>query len=223
MRKNLYVSFCLLALSAGSAEAGAWLREKGKTFSSTAFTITADQDIANTSYLEYGLRPDLTLGADLRIAHDRLGVQDGFATLFMRRPLGDPDKTSKWAYELGLGATWDDSVVQPHVKIGLSWGRGLQWGERYGWMSVDSSYRWDITTSQGTLKVDSTIGMGFTEVTTGMLQLYLTDFDGTASASIAPSLVLQPRGREYRIQIGAETPLDDTGSTALKLGLWRTF
>lgn len=223
MRKFLLTTSCVLAFSPGLAEAGAWLREKGKAFSSTAFTITADQDIANTSYLEFGLRPDLTLGADVRIAHDRFGVQDGFATLFMRRALGDPNRTSKWAYELGIGATWDDTVVQPHAKIGVSWGRGLQWGKRYGWVSIDSSYRWDITTSQGTAKIDSTIGMGFTDVTTGMMQLYLTDFDGTTSASIAPSLILQPRGKKYRIQLGAETPLDGTGSTALKLGLWREF
>lgn len=223
MRTILKVSLCLTALSPSLAEAGAWLREKGRGFSSTAFTITPDLDIANTSYLEYGLRPKLTLGADVRLAHDRFGVQDGFATLFIRRALNDPNKTSKWAYELGFGATWDDSVIQPHVKLGLSWGRGLQWGERYGWMSVDGSYRWDITTSQGTAKIDTTVGMGFTEVTTGMMQLYLTEFDGTMTASIAPSLVFQPRGKKFRVQVGAEAPLDDTNNTALKLGLWREF
>lgn len=214
---------CFLALSPCMADAGAWLREKGSSFSSTAFTITPDQDIANSSYLEYGLRPDLTLGADVRVGRDPSGVQDGFATLFMRRALNDPAKDNKWAYELGFGATWDDTVVEPHVKAGLSWGRGLQWGERYGWMSVDSSIRWDITTSRGTTKIDSTIGMGFTEVTTGMIQLYLSDFDGNSTASIAPSLILQPRGKKFRVQVGAEAPLDDTDNTALKLGLWRDF
>ena len=217
------ITALFLTLSPSLAEAGAWLREKGTGFSSTAFTITADQDIANTTYLEYGLRPNLTLGADVRLGRDTFGSQDGFATLFLRKPLSNPEKDSKWAYELGFGATWDDTLVEPHVKAGLSWGRGIQWGDRYGWMSVDSSLRWDITTSRSTTKIDSTIGLGITEVTTGMLQLYLTDFDGTSSASLAPSLILQPRGKKFRVQVGAEAPLDDTDDTALKLGLWRDF
>lgn len=220
---RLQIILWLLVLTPTLAEAGAWLRDKGTGFSATAFTINRDQDIANTTYLEYGLLPKMTLGADVRIGTDGLGVQDGFATLFLRRALSAPEATSKWAYELGGGATWDDAVVQPHLKIGLSYGRGLQWGEKYGWLSVESSYRWDITTSQGTAKIDTTVGMGFTEATTGMLQLYLSTFDGDSSASIAPSLILQPRGKKFRVQIGAEAPLDDTDSTALKLGLWREF
>ncbi len=73
------------------------------------------------------------------------------------------------------------------------------------------------------LKVDSTIGLNFTEVTTGMVQLYLAHLDRETYGSIAPSIVIKPRNSKFRIQIGAESQLGNFENPGLKFGIWREF
>ncbi|MGJ8628092.1 MAG: hypothetical protein ACSHXB_14120 [Sulfitobacter sp.] len=223
MRSGLLIFIVLSSLLAGSANAGAWLREKGSSFTSVSFSSTWFLDTTNTSYLEYGLRDNLTVGADVGYATSRNGTQSGYGTLFIRRPLGQNDGPNQWAYELGVGAAWVGEEVLPYLKTGLSWGRGIKLRDTNGWMAVDASITWDVTSGLHVAKIDSTIGLNFTEVTTGMVQLYLAHLDQQTYGSIAPSIVIKPRNSKFRIQIGAESQLDDLENTGIKLGLWREF
>lgn len=223
MRSGFLFIFLLSSLLAGSANAGAWLREKGSSFTSVSFTSTWYRDTTNTSYLEYGLRDDLTIGADVGYATSRNGTQSGYGTLFMRRSLSQSDATNKWAYELGVGSAWVGEDLLPYLKTGLSWGRGIKLRDTYGWMAVDASMTWDVTSGQHLAKVDTTVGLNFTEVTTGMVQLYLAHLDQQTYGSIAPSIVIKPRKSKFRFQIGAESQLGHLENTSLKLGLWRDF
>ncbi len=223
MRSGLFIIILIWVFQAGTAQAGAWLRKKGSSFTSAAYTTTWFGDRANTSYLEYGLRDDLTIGADIGYGTSRHGTPSGYGTLFLRRPLGRDDGPDKWAYEIGVGGAWVDGYVLPHVRTGLSWGRGIKLRERYGWVAVDASMTWDITSSLHLAKLDSTLGFNFTEVTAGMIQIYLAHVDHKAYASIAPSLLIRPLRGGFRIQLGAETPLGYTKDTAIKIGLWQEF
>ncbi len=223
MRSGLFVGLLMCVFLASAAHAGAWMREKGTSFTSLSFTANYFLETTNTSYLEFGWRDDLTIGADIGYATNSQGVQTGYGTLFIRRPLGPNEGQNKWAYELGIGAAWIGDVVLPHLKTGVSWGRGLQIKELNGWMAVDASMTWDVSYGMHLAKIDSTIGVNFTEITTGMVELYLANLNSKTYATVAPSLVFKPRKGKYRFQVGAESPLGHFADTALKLGLWREF
>ncbi len=222
--RSFSVLFALMSLLLPApAAAGPWMREKGTSFTALSFTITPTLETATSTYLEYGLRDDLTLGADIYIKTDRFGQQIGRGTLFFRRPLGQSDGPGKWAYELGIGADWSDRFVLPHLKTGLTWGRGITLRDKSGWVTVDAAMYWDISRGAHVAKVDSTLGLDFTERTAGMLQLYLTHINGAAISTIAPSIILSGKKGKYRIQIGVESRFGNASDTALKIGLWRTF
>ena len=133
-------SILLILLTAPvTAYSGAWLREKGKGFSSNTVSVTQNYDISESTFLEYGVRDDLTLGAEVSFLASSYGLQSGSATLFLRRPLGRQGRPNVWSAELGIGAAWVGDVVTPNVKAGLSWGRGFTLAEKNGWITIDRS------------------------------------------------------------------------------------
>jgi hypothetical protein len=223
MRSGLLLFFCACLLWPPVANAGAWLREKGTSFTSISFSTTWFRDTANASYLEYGVRDDLTIGADIGYASSNNGTQSGYGVIFVRRPLWQNDGPNQWAYELGVGAAWVDDYVLPVVKTGISWGRGIKVRDKYGWMAVDTSIAWDVADGHHLAKIDTTVGINFTEVTTGMVQLFIANLDRDTYASIAPSIVLKPRKSKFQYQIGLETQLGNADFTGIKIGLWREF
>ncbi|NUH66413.1 hypothetical protein HTT03_14085 [Sulfitobacter sp. S0837] len=213
----------LYPLVATPALAGPWLREEGKGFRSTSVSASYFYDLSQSTYLEYGWRDDLTLGLDITTSQSRFGELKGSGTLFLRLPLGTPGDTGRWAYDLGLGASWRGELVSPHIKAGLSWGRGFTKGDRNGWLTVDASLKWDFGLAEQEIKIDSTAGFDFTDLTSAMVQLFVTTTPTTTSVSLAPSVILSPDWAKHRIQIGTETPIDRPEDTLLKLGLWREF
>ena len=220
---RLILMLWVMLLPGAPLQAGAWLRGEGGVFVSSSFTLNARQANTSGTYLEYGLRPDMTLGFDVQRYTDAGALQGGTATAFLRRPLGSPDRKSVWSYEIGLGAGWKNDLVTPHLKTGLSWGRGFQLRDRGGWMNVDAAVFWPLDAGTQVAKLDTTVGLNFTDATTGMVQLYLAHIDRELFATLAPSLVYKPKGRDWRIQIGTESPLDAPDATSIKLGLWREF
>lgn len=222
MRLGFIVFLMVCQWAAVPAQAGAWLREKGSSFTAISFSANYFRDIENNAYLEFGLRDDLTLGADVSMSTDRTGLQAGHGTIFMRKALWFSNDKNKWAYELGIGATWKGEDVLPHIKTGLSWGRGIQIRDKYGWMSVDASVRWDIGGGAVT-KLDGTVGLNFTDVTSGMMQIFVSHTDGETSGTFAPSILIKPRKGKFRFQVGLESPLNRFDDTSIKLGLWRDF
>lgn len=223
MRIALSLLMSVLLVLPTFGHAGAWLREKGTTFTAVTFSATYFRDIANTTYIEHGLRENMTLGADVSLSSSRTGEQSGYGTIFLRMPLGKTEGKSKWAYELGLGATWRGAEVSPHLKTGLSWGRGIQIGEKYGWMAVDASITWNLGEGAHLTKIDTTVGLNFTDQTAGMVQLYLSHLDGEGFGTFAPSVIWKPKAGKFRLQLGFEAPMRNMDDTALKLGIWREF
>ncbi|HDZ50963.1 MAG: hypothetical protein KBT62_00220 [Sulfitobacter litoralis] len=219
-------SILLILLTAPvTAYSGAWLREKGKGFSSNTVSVTQNYDISESTFLEYGVRDDLTLGAEVSFLASSYGLQSGSATLFLRRPLGRQGRPNVWSAELGIGAAWVGDVVTPNVKAGLSWGRGFTLAEKNGWITIDSSLSWDVYLQEHLAKVDSTVGINLGERFSGMLQIFHASTSTTTATSIAPSIIVRPiKSRpDIRLQIGAETLITDSSNPALKLSIWREF
>lgn len=223
MRSAFFLTLLACQLCATTGQAGPWLRDKGASFVSSSFSATYFYDLTQSTYIEYGLREKLTLGIDLSTAQSRFGLRSGSATAFLRFPLGDVTEWGRLAYDLGAGASWTDAFISPHVRAGLSWGRGFTLGARNGWLTVDAAAQWEFGLSQEVIKLDATAGFDFTEATTGMAQIFITYTEGETYANFAPSIVLSPRFSKYRVQLGSEVPFDAPENTALTLSLWREF
>lgn len=219
---RFFHALCAIILLAQSASAGPWLREKGTGFSALSGTLNYFLDTTSKTYLEYGLTDKTTLVADIGVVRLNMGeVVTG--TLSLRRAISRPHATSKWAYELGVGGAWDGIVPSPHLRTGLSWGRGINLGQKSGWVTVETAVIWDLTQELHVGKIDATAGINFTDITSGLLQIYTAhNIDGSA-VTLAPSLVFRPRDSKLRVQIGAESLLGDYERTAVKIGFWREF
>lgn len=206
-----------------AAYAGAWLREQGAGFMAVSVVGTYYLDTSSQTYLEYGLSDKSTIIADVWMNRPRYDPPRGIVTISMRRALSAADAQAKWAYEFGVGAGWVGTQIRPHLRTGLSWGRGMTWGQKSGWMGVDAAVLWDLEQAAHLTKVDATFGTNFTDVTTGMIQVYTAHIDGTHSVTLAPSLVFNPQKSNFRVKVGTESLLGSLENTALKLEFWREF
>lgn len=222
MIKNLVLILFTMLLADG-ASAGPWLRAKGKGFLATSVTGNYFLDTTSQTYLEYGLTDKTTLVADVGFQRPRYALGSGNVTLSLRRALSKPDATSKWAYELGLGVAWSGETVLPNIRTALSWGRGVSWGKKSGWATIEAAGVWDLSYSQHAVKIDGTVGINFTEVTGGMLQLYTAHLNNRSTATIAPSIIISPKKSKFRIQIGGESEIGNRLNSKLKISLWRDF
>jgi hypothetical protein len=201
----------IFAICAQAAIAGPWLREAGSGFFSTSTKFGLDLHAEQSVYAEYGLRPDLTLGAliDLPIA----GPAETTALLFFRQPIGSGEGPMVYAYDLGLGMRED----QIFARGGFSLGRGIKLGERYGWAVLDNTL--DIS-STPRIKSDGTVGLNLSNRWKAMLQGFF-QFDETGSTlTIAPSVVYSPKHIKTSFQVGIEFGEDDPD---LRIGIWRDF
>lgn len=225
MKVHRILALLISVLLAGPALSGAWLREKGTRFSSVTASAQVAAKVTQTTYFEYGIRDDLTLGAEVAFATFYDGSQSGSATAFLRRPIRAKGLPGVWAYELGLGAEWSGQILRPFVKTGLSWGRGYQINQLNGWVAVDASVRFDVYFADHTTKIDSTVGLNFSDSFAGMLQIFHAANTDNVTTSIAPSIVLKPLKDkpEIRLQIGGEAQLGQAGNPAINLSLWRDF
>lgn len=235
MRSVVFALILGLA-SASSAQAGAWLREKGKGFLSTSIQTTENNGSSVSFYLEYGLAAKATFGADITYDTEILNylsgsevapetiddIPIGSGILFVRFPLGPTDQTNKWAFHLGIGARYFEAEFLRATEIGLSWGRGIQIGERYGWVNVDSSYNDAEAPAKTRIKVDATIGLGMSDKTKIMLQMFNTFVDGERFSSLAPSLLYSPGQGKVTFQLSSEIPTGG-GEPSIKLGVWNEF
>ena len=94
MRPALLLCLALIWFGATPATAGAWMQEHGKGFLSFSGVYSQTRALDGALFLEYGLRPRLTLGAkvDMDMTYGRMG--DGTAFVFMRKPIGSPARTA---------------------------------------------------------------------------------------------------------------------------------
>ena len=135
MRYFLLITVILHCLAA-PVTAGPWLREEGKTFLSTSISSTRLFETQSSTYLEFGLSSETTLGADLNMSASAPSGQKGSGVLFFRRVLGPVEGKNKFAYEVGIGADWGSYGTHPTIKTGLTWGRGMQMGAKGGWITA---------------------------------------------------------------------------------------
>ncbi|MFK7746477.1 MAG: hypothetical protein AB8B47_15595 [Roseobacter sp.] len=205
------------------AQAGAWLRDKGEGFASTSVSTNSESELSTSVYLEYGLTDRRTIGADISYGVDRTGIQEGSGIIFLRFPLGLANETHKWAAHVGLGARYIAGYFAPAAEVGVSWGRGIKIGERYGWANIDTSYNQPQSPADVRIKVDGTFGISLTERTKVMAQMFNTFQDGDVFSKFAPSVLFSPGGGKTTLQLGAEIALAGGGEPTLKIAIWRAF
>ena len=204
------------------AHAGAWLRDEGTTFLSFGTTVDELYRVNGSIYVEYGLRPGLTLGfkADMEMDMTTGRPGDGTAFVFLRMPIPTGERAYKLAYEVGLGSTFGSDSI-PVVRVGLSFGRGFSVRGKSGWVAFDTAVEWEKESKAKTLKADGTVGLTLSDRFQIMMQVFLSDSEIGHSTTYAPSVIWRPQpDGSTRYQLGIES---EDGLVALKLGLWREF
>jgi len=206
-------------ICATPAWSGAWLREEGTGFVSASALQQQTGETDAALYVEYGLRPKLTLGlmADADMTAGQMG--DGTVFVFARKPLGGAERPFEMAYELGIGTTFGHSS-DTLLRTGLSYGRGLTVGKRNGWLALDGAVEWSLGDSPDTFKLDTTVGLAVNDRFKVMMQVFLSGAGDATSATLAPSVIWQPKPDRPGYQIGLEYEDD---AIALRVGLWKSF
>ena len=217
-----------IALWFGAAlpsHAGAWMRGEGEGFLSFGVRLfeesaTSAQNTEQNLYFEYGLRPTLTLG----VSANYTSGEKGEGVLFLRLPLRNDDRPAKVAAEVGIGARSTDGVTfDPIIKTGLSWGRGLAFGDRGGWVNVDTAVQWASDDTPTLFKVDATLGLTLSDRFQVMGQGFFEADEFGESLTVLPSVIYTPKRGQMRFVVGLEHKTGRDESTGLRFGLWREF
>lgn len=207
---------CLATVPVDPGNAGPWLRPEGESFLSVSVEKPDGDQFYLSTYGEYGLRPDLTLGLDFGVNEDELDK----AILFAKRPLSSHDSAFQVSLELGMGVVDEKGVLRPGVNIGHSYVlRDLN-----GWISLELKAVLEPDDGDHFATTDLTIGLEMSARHKAMLQISSTGspVDGD-SLKITPSFVFE-RTPGHHFQIGVTAGIrDDDNATAIKLGIWREF
>lgn len=157
------------------------------------------------------------------------GRGEGQALVFARTNLGRPDGTARQSVELAFGARQgEDGATLPALRLGASWGRGLEtrWGP--GWIALDGS-----ATGYGSLahaaeeglalKLDTTLGVRPGEHSMVTLQVFWSrSGDEEAALRVVPSYARRLRGETFG-QIGVVVGTGAAPDLGIKFGLFREF
>lgn len=205
-------------LAATPALCGPWMRDQGNGFASfaTESPITPGAPSYSSLYIEYGLRPRLTIGFDGR--SDFSGT--GSALIFARTPLWK-GKHGRLAADIAFGAEWFPDLKSPVIRPGLSWGRGYKLGERWGWMSLDATWAWNLKNSTHRPKLEATVGLTLSERHKIMLQSTWERDNGQRTLSLTPSHAYR-LGKDSFV-ITSIVLYQSPRPSAFKFGLWYTF
>ncbi|MFZ7092191.1 hypothetical protein [Primorskyibacter sp. 2E233] len=222
MSLRALLSCLILIFCATVAQAGAWPREKGHGFVSTAVRLSWPQNLSHwtspnpteqyyTAYLEYGLTDKVTLGFDL----GRSVSGDGKTVGFLQWPLRSADKGPKISAALGLGRIGEQIVLRPGLFIG--------WGLNKGWLTIDSTAEYQIENALTDYKMDITWGRNLARDRKLILQLQTgKPAVDPAFVRLAPSIVV-PMGKRAKLETGGTLGLVGDTSMGLKIGLWTEF
>ena len=215
-----------LMLCPALAAAGAWSRDKGSTFVSSAYTLSSPIDALgedlkgySTVYLERGLGRNLTLGIDAGMEANA----DYTAIFFLRRSLGAGNGPNVFAFQGGLGAASSAGSPDYLLQVGASWGRGMTTRLGGGWAALDTSLQYRFETGEIVTKADLTLGLKPVDRTKLMLQVQVGDYLGNAPyLRIAPSVAREFRPGRH-IELGAQVGVAGDTRVGLKLGTWLEF
>lgn len=220
---RLYLVAWLVICTVQPAVAGAWLREQGKGFLAYSNLTTTTMNTTFSAYLDYGLRDNLTLGATFDLDAPIGGYYTGKGLVFMRKSLGWGGEKANWAYEIGLGARYTGLKFLPIAKTTLSYGRGIKWGERHGWLAVDTGVEWEFENASHVAKIDTTLGLELGKRSKGMLQVFSSFGQGWHNITISPSYVFQSKKNKSNYVVGLEASSLYPNVVALKIGVWQSF
>jgi hypothetical protein len=205
----------LLVLLAPRAAAGAWPVPAGEGHLSVS--VEGDRgdgtDAYSTLYLEHGLAGGRTAGLDLGLSE----AEADKAVAFLRWHGGADDGT-RLAYELGAGMVEDHAALRP----GMSLGRGVAFGERAGWVALDTrAVLFDDMAAR--LEADLTVGGD-----AGTGDKWLVQVQMAAPSDSAPYVKLAPsyafaRGAGRHLRVGVTAGLVGFDDMKLELGLWQSF
>lgn len=213
------IIFCAALIVASSATAGAWLRDEKTGFVAYSGVYNEDRKLDGSLYAEYGLRPKFTLGVKVDADMSTGQVGNGTAFVFGRKPINTGARKYRLAYEVGLGLTFGEET-DPVLRTGLSYGRGLEMWNTAGWLAVDASVEWGTGDATDVAKLDTTVGLALNDRFKVMMQVFYSASDGSASTTVAPSLIWEPKPKAPSYQLGLESK---EGVLAVKLGMWRSF
>lgn len=216
----LKLSFLFTLMLIEAAAAGPWPRQKGQGFAMSSLQVTAaslsgPENYYFSTYLEYGLTNQLTLGAD--IGHSVSGETKGI--MFLRHPIWLRSQTHHFAAELGLGTIAGNSVIRP----GMSYGRSFEYKESSGWLTVDGLLEHHLGQQISDFKFDITYGRTYSNDFKAMVQIQAGKQQGDSSfLRLAPSFAL-PAGKSTHVEIGGSVGLRGASEYGLKVGFWRAF
>ncbi|SHG53247.1 hypothetical protein [Cognatishimia maritima] len=225
MRTIWIIMFLLVPMS---ALPGPWLRPDGEGFMSVDSIGSVGRNqgdlwLYNGLFLEYGLSDRTTIG--LTGGMDHLG--DGSVTTYLRRAL--PINRAGWiaSGDLGIGTSFslDQTTSQPsepHLRLGVSIGRGGLWGNPGTWFALDS-YALFEKRDKPMVKAEATLGHRTDSNWLWMVQLIAEIHqDDDPITTFAPSVAI-PLKRKSHLQIGAMLSDEGEGRFGLKAALWRSF
>lgn len=219
MQGRLLTLLVILPWIASAALGGAWPRAKGETFLSLSGEISEKDETGLYRqsfglYAEYGATPRLTLGLDAYGDAVRMSK----AIAFLRWPLGDADRATKIALEIGAGQVEEETALRP----GLSVGRGFVLWERNGWLNADT--RAILRDGAGiAYETELTAGLSVGDRVKAILQVQAGMPDeGQDYVRLAPSVVYALRPG-VQVELGILAPVLGGGLNTVKLGVWREF
>ena len=224
MRRLIPLLLALLCTaSPGPANAGAWLREPGRSFLSTAGTLRRGDPDARQEvsvYAEYGLSPRLTFGADV---NERPGIT-GHATLFARLPLNRPDARNRLALESALGGHHWRGDCDPMYRLSLSYGRGfITRRGALGWLDIAAGYERRLGMTRPIYKLDATLGLSAPGRIHPVLQVETAHIPGRSLIwAVAPGVLIDTR-RNASWLIGLERKSAGRDTVGLRIALWQWF
>ncbi|MBS1304035.1 hypothetical protein [Loktanella sp. SALINAS62] len=217
----LVVSWLLCICNAVAA--GPWARQQDQTFIAIGgnFLLSEGAELPvhydPTLYVEYGLRPELTLGFDFHSAN-KGDILSGFT--FARIPLGDPENALKTAAALGVGFRRNsDTTEELLIRPGFSLGQSLP----SGWLAFDGTVTYGAIDSKWRPKADFTWGQSWSPRWTTTFQVQTgMGFSDDHYAKVSPTMIYTANDR-FKINFGAVRGLTGDKGSALKLETWITY
>lgn len=212
-----------MAVQAGTAEAGAWARERGAIFLSFGGNValfdgaTRPVHYDPTLYIEYGLTDRLTVGFD-GYTSDATAVVNGF--VFLRFPVGSTEGRSRLAFSVAGGASEIPGLaLETTGRLGLHWGYGLD----RGWLAVDATTVLGLAVGEREGKVEATWGRVLSDRWTGLLQLQGgIGFSGDTYAKVTPSILVGLTETTH-LRAGVVQALTGDMGSAVTLEVWMDF
>ena len=141
------------------------------------------------------------------------------AVLFLRAPLIAPNAGHHFAWEIGAGRIAGDSVIRP----GLSWGKGVDWAGRSGWIALDTVAELRFGSLAVDAKADLTLGLNINEARKLMVQVQAgAQFGDAPFLRIVPSMTFALSDRS-QVEFGISQSLRGDYETGIKAALWWQF